>query len=93
MVRNGCSHPVGVHLSVVFHAGHVSPWHTLLLCHRTVFVCQQERFQVHNLFPQSSDLLGELIVLCLIEVDLILEVSQPLLLPLATLQGSHAVDR
>lgn len=93
MVRDRCSHPVWVHLSVVFHTSHIGTWHTLLLCHRTVFVCQEKCFQVHNLFSQSSDLLGKLIILSLIEVDLVLEISQPLLLPLATLQSSNTINR
>lgn len=85
MVWHRCSHPIRVHLSVIWlHPGHVSTLESLLLCHGAVLVCQQQCLQIDNLFSERSNLLCQLVVLRLVEINLVLKVCEPLLLALTT---------
>jgi hypothetical protein len=56
-----------------------------------IFVSQQKGLQVDNLLAELGHRSGQCIVLCCEELNLGLEVSQPLLLPLATLQGRDTI--
>jgi hypothetical protein len=54
-------------------------------------VSQEEGLEINNLFPELSDCGRERIILCCEDFDLGLQIRKPLLLPLATLQGSNPV--
>lgn len=58
----------------------------------TVLVSQQESLEIHNLLSELGHGGGQRIILCGEELNLGLEVGQPLLLPLTTLQRRDTVD-
>lgn len=91
LVRNRSRHAVRVHLRVVRLHGllHESAVEALLLRDGTVFVRQEERLEIDHLFPELGNLGGKSIVLATKHFHFVLEVGEPLLLTLTTLEGSH----
>jgi hypothetical protein len=73
------------------HAVHHQRAQTLSLRDGAVFVSQQERLQVHDLLTKLGHRRGKCIVLRREELDLGLEIGEPLLLPLTTLQSSDTI--
>lgn len=95
MTRHTPANSVRVsHLRVVLvHLWHIvrSAGHALLLSDGTVLVRKQQSLQIDHLLPESRDSLLQGVVLLLVDIDLALQVGQPLLLPLATLERSNTV--
>lgn len=56
-----------------------------------VFVGEQEGLEVHNLLAKLGHRGGKCIVLCREELNLGLEIGEPLLLPLTTLEGRDTI--
>lgn len=80
-------------LWVLVHWGHVRTLgHRRLLCDRAVLVCQEQSLQVHNFFPELSHLTLQSIVLRLIYINFSLQISEPLLLALATFQSGNTAS-
>lgn len=65
---------------------------TLGLRYWAVLMCQQQRLEVDNLFPQLSNGGRQRVVLSAEQLDLGLEVSQPLLLSLSALERSDTMS-
>lgn len=63
---------------------------TLRLGHRTILVSEQECFKPDNLLTQLRDGGSERIILSAENLDLLLEICEPLLLALATLERSNS---
>lgn len=87
------AHAVRVGMVVSFYKhGHVGTTKTLSCRDRTISVGDQQRFEINDLFSKLSYRLGEGIIFGAKEFNLGLEVSQPLLLALTTLEGSNSVN-
>ena len=63
---------------------------TLRLRYRTIFVSKQEGFKPHDLLTQLRDGGSERIIFSAENLDLLLEIGEPLLLALATLERSDS---
>lgn len=63
---------------------------TLRLRHRTILVSEQECFKPDNLLTQLRDGGSKSIILRAENLDLLLEIREPLLLALATLERSDS---
>lgn len=50
---------------------------------------QKKSLQVDNFLTKLGHLGLKIIVLCLVDIDLVLQISEPLLLPLATFQSGN----
>lgn len=74
-----------VHIAAeeVVHGGAVK---TLSLRDRAVLVCQKESLEINNFLSELGDSSRQSVVLCAEEFDLGLQISQPLLLALSTLE-------
>lgn len=70
------------------HAVHHEGTQTLGLRDWAIFVCQQESLEVDDFLTELSHSSGKSIILSSEKLDLGLEVGQPLLLALATLESS-----
>jgi hypothetical protein len=73
------------------HAVHHKGAEPLGLRDWAIFVCKQESLEVDNLFTQLSDCRSKGVILLSEDLNLVLKVSQPLLLPLTTLQSRDTV--
>lgn len=65
---------------------------TLRVTYRAVFMAHEKSAKAANLLMQLTHLLIQGFVLCRVHLNLGLEVSQPLLLALTALEGSHTID-
>lgn len=81
--------PIGVGVGGELGLGEIRTWAqtlTLALRHRTILVLQHDLLHGHNLFSKLGDLRGQVVVLAAEDFDLGLQICQPLLLTLPTLQ-------
>ena len=69
----------------LLHEGAVE---ALLLSYWAVFVGKEERLQVDDFLAKLRDLAQQMVILRAVGLYLLLEISQPLLLTLATLECS-----
>lgn len=84
-------HAVGVRVKSSRHAVHHKRTQTLGLRDGAVFMGQQEGLEIHNLLAKLGYRGGKCIVLCREELNLGLEIGEPLLLPLTTFEGRDTI--
>lgn len=82
-------HTIPVRVKASGHAIHHQRAKPLSLGDGTIFVSQEECFQVDNFLTQLSHRGGESIILSGEKLNLGLEIGQPLLFPLTTFQSSN----
>lgn len=88
LVIHGGGNAIRVHLSSI-STHNVLLHHTLkalLLGDRAVLVSQQKCLEINNLVAQGLDLCTQCIILSAEDLDFLLQVCEPLLLPLPALQ-------
>lgn len=86
-------HAVAVGVKSRLHAVHHQGAKSLGLGDRAILVSQQESLEVHNLLSELGHGGSQRIILGGEKLDLGLEIGQPLLLPLTTLQSRDTVMR
>jgi hypothetical protein len=93
LLRYRPGHAVGIHLGIEWldNLGHEGPMESLLLGDWAVLVSEQQRLQVDDFLPQLSNLRCEGIVLAAEHLHLCLQIGQPLLLALTTLERGNTV--
>lgn len=72
---------------------HVHATDTLSNGDGALLVREQHRLQVHNLLAKLCHSSGQRVVLRTVQLNLALKVGQPLLLPLAALEGGDPIRR
>jgi hypothetical protein len=70
---------------------HGSSMESLSLRYGAVLVCEQKCLEIHDFLAQLCDRSRQCVVLRAEQLDLGLEIGQPLLLALATLEGSDPI--
>lgn len=76
-------------VDVTDEVGHGHAADALRLRDRAVLVSKEHCLEVDDFFAHLSNLRRQSIVFCAEELNLGLQIGKPLLLPLATLQGSN----